>query len=271
LLTWEIANEYLGNEAFQDAAGSYFAAHDPSRRPVITSDGTTDDAAWPDKPWVGMAVNHSCTSSTPRHGLRRWYLAVARNTRAHGKPAWCNESGREKRHQNDDGVHRRKQGWLWNAAGASWTHHSWDGCEGIDDAAYQAPGEEFLRPMADFFQGLPFWTLSPTETAIVAPDDALVSAALASPDRGTSVAYACTEGSGETVKGAALTLRLPAGRYEARFVRPSDNTTLGTREVQSAEGLKETVSLPLPEFTDDVAVVVTVRERWQRRRIPGTE
>ena len=63
---------------------------------------------------TGMAVltclAHTCTSSTERHDLKDWYLALARNTRSYGKPAFCNESGREKRHGNNDGVHRRKQG-----------------------------------------------------------------------------------------------------------------------------------------------------------------
>ena len=54
-------------------------------------------------------------------------------------PAFCNESGREKRHGNNDGVHRRKQGWLWCTAGCFWTWHSWDGCEGIDETDYVAP------------------------------------------------------------------------------------------------------------------------------------
>ncbi|MDH7568571.1 MAG: hypothetical protein QHJ73_03175, partial [Armatimonadota bacterium] len=40
VLTWEIQNEYIANEAFQDAAGAFFARHDPFGRPVCTSDGT---------------------------------------------------------------------------------------------------------------------------------------------------------------------------------------------------------------------------------------
>ncbi len=104
----------LGNEAFPQAVGEYFRANDPHGRPVCTSDGTTDDAAWPDRTWIDLAINHTCTSSSnERHDLRDWYLALARNTRSHGKPAWCNESGRENRRGNNDGVHRRKQGWLW--------------------------------------------------------------------------------------------------------------------------------------------------------------
>lgn len=133
VLTWEIANEYTGNPEFQDAAGSWFAAQDPFQRPVITSEGTRDEAIWPHKRWMGMAVVHTCTGSTPDWPLRNWYQAVARNVRGHGKPAFNNETGREKRHRNDDPIHRRKQSWIWCCCGGFWTWHSWEGCEGIDD------------------------------------------------------------------------------------------------------------------------------------------
>jgi len=59
ILTWEIMNEYLGNESFQDSVGWYLYRNDPWHHPVITSDGTTDDAAWPHKKWMGMAVVHT--------------------------------------------------------------------------------------------------------------------------------------------------------------------------------------------------------------------
>ena len=255
VLTWEIANEYVANETFQDAAGEFFASHDRWRRPVCTSDGTTDDAVWPNKPWMGLAINHTCTSSSQPHGLRDWYLALARNTRAHAKPAWCNESGRERRHGNDDAVHRRKQGWLWNAAGCFWTHHSWDGCEGIDDPDYHVPGEQFLKPMSEFWQDLPFWSLAPNHTALVIHGSTLVWASLADADRGTCVAYACTEQSGAAVSDAALAVRLPPGAYEVRLVNPADNSVLQRRSLESPGGQRPQI-IPLPEFTDDLAVLV---------------
>jgi hypothetical protein len=269
VLTWEIVNESLRNEAFQDAAGQFFAEHDPFRRPVCTSDGTTDDAAWPHKPWVGLAINHSCTSSTERHGLRDWYLAVARNTRAHGKPAWCNESGRERRHRNDDPVHRRKQGWLWSAAGCFWTHHSWEGCEGIDEADYRGPGQEFLKPMADFWQGVPFWELDPNHTAFTPADPALVNATLADPDRRLTVAYVCTERSGERMSGQSARLRLPGGEYEVTFVRPADAAPLGEQRLVT-KGLQEVQALSLPDFTDDLVVKVVCVKKGDGTPIPGT-
>ncbi|RPI00182.1 MAG: DUF4038 domain-containing protein, partial [Calditrichaeota bacterium] len=128
ILTFEIMNEEAGNEAFQDSLGAYFKRHDPFHHLICSSDGTTDDALWPDKPWMDIAVVHTCTGMQNDYDLEYWYLNIARNIRQHGKPAFNNESGREKRHQNDDPIHRRKQAWLFAAAGAFWTWHSWDGC-----------------------------------------------------------------------------------------------------------------------------------------------
>jgi hypothetical protein len=250
ILTWEIANEYLGNEEFQRTVAEYFHENDPYGRPVCTSDGTTDDAAWPDRPWIDLAINHTCTSST--RDLKDWYLALARNTRSHGKPAWCNESGRENRHGNNDGVHRRKQGWLWSAAGCFWTWHSWDGCEGIDDVSYQAPGAQFLKPMADYFTALPFWELSPNYTAMTIDHADLVWATLAHPDRSTVVTYLCTRTTGQSVTGAAARLRLPGGKHVITFQDPATLAVVGTLNHESGD------SVGLPAITDDL--VVTVRK-----------
>ena len=271
ILTWEIANEYTRNETFQDAAGRFFQERDPHHRPVCSSDGTTDDAVWPAKPWMDLAINHTCTSSTPRHDLRDWYLAVARNTRAHGKPAWCNESGRERRHQNDDGVHRRKQGWLWYAAGCLWTWHSWDGCEGINDRAYRAPGEEFLRPM-----------VADVSCAAVLADEP-------QPDRGGGQrrrpwfrplwpppnATACSSIAARgRLAGASpapsMTLRLPDGIYRISVLKPADGATVETRDWAS-KGLGQNGTFALPPFTDDLAVRIERTHAAARTAVPGTQ
>jgi Protein of unknown function (DUF4038) len=257
ILTWEIANEYLGNEKFQKAVAAFFHENDPYNRPVCTSDGTTDDAAWPDRPWLDLAVNHSCTSSSERHDLRDWYLAVARNTRSHGKPAFCNESGRENRHGNNDGVHRRKQGWLWCSAGCFWTWHSWDGCEGIDQTDYVAPGQEFCRPMADFFRGLPFWQMSPNYTALTIDRPDVAWATLAKPDRSVVVMYVCTRTTGQSLRTASAQARLPSGDYHVTFQRPADLGVIRTLEYHSP-GLNQPDRIVLPGFTDDL--IVTLRQ-----------
>jgi hypothetical protein len=269
ILTWEIANEYTRNEIFQDAAGRFFKEHDPQHRPVCSSDGTTDDAVWPGKPWMDLAINHTCTSSTPRHDLRDWYLAVARNTRAHGKPAWCNESGRERRHQNDDGVHRRKQGWLWYAAGCSWTWHSWDGCEGINGGSYRAPGEEFLRPMVETFRRLPFWRMNPNQTVAVVSDPTLVQAALATDERDWVLIYCCTRDTGGAVSGPNMSVRLPNGAYRLSVLKPADGTVLENRDWIS-KGLGQESKLALPSFTDDLAVRIERTQPARRTTVPGT-
>lgn len=270
ILTWEMANEYTRNETFQDAAGRFFKEHDPQHRPVCTSDGTTDDAVWPGKPWMDLAINHTCTSSAPRHDLRDWYLAVARNTRAHGKPAWCNESGRERRHQNDDGVHRRKQGWLWYAAGCFWTWHSWDGCEGINDRGYRAPGEEFLRPMVETFRTLPFWRMNPNQTVAVVSDPTLVQAALATAERDWVLVYCCTRDTGGAVSGTNMSFRLPTGAYRLSLLKPADGTLLETREWVS-KGPGQEGKLVLPSFTDDLAVRIERTQPAGRTTVPGTQ
>lgn len=269
VLTWEIANEFTGNEAFQDAAGQFFRSNDPHGRPVCTSDGTTDNAVWPNKPWMDLAINHTCTSSTTQHDLEDWYLALARNTRAHGKPAWCNESGRERRHQNDDGVHRRKQGWLWYAAGCFWTWHSWDGCEGIDDRSYRAPGEEFLLPMAETFRALPFWRMNPDATAALVDDQALVQAALATPERDVVILYCCTRETAKAVTGARVNLRLPDAHYQVTVLNPGDGKLI-QRTPHTSRGIGQVSSILLSPFTDDVAVRLDRTQSAARTTIPNT-
>jgi len=256
ILTWEIANEYIRNEDFQKSVAAFFHENDPYNRPVCTSAGTTDNAAWPDRPWLDLAVNHTCTSSSERHDLKDWYLALARNTRSHGKPAFCNESGREKRHGNNDGIHRRKQGWLWCTVGCFWTWHSWDGCEGIDYMDYTAPGQEFLKAMADFFRGLPFWQMSPNYTALTANQPDVVWTTLAKPDRSVVIMYLCTRTTGRTIETASAQVRLPTGSYRITYLRPANLAVIKTQEYRS-RGLNKTDQITLPDFTDDL--IVTVR------------
>lgn len=269
IFTWEIHNEYLANEAFQDAAGSYFKKNDPYRRPVCTSDGTTDDAAWPHKSWMDIAVVHTCTGSTPEYDLRDWYHSVARNVRSYGKPAFNNESGREVRHRNDDPVHRRKQGWIWCMCGGYWTWHSWEGCEGIDDPDYRGPGVEYLKPMSSFFQSLPFWNLNPNFTVLNLGDSPLLNTSLAAAARDLSVSYLCTRETGRKAQAAKARLRLTPGAYRVRFFRPADMTPVGETDA-SVASLGRPVDLSIPEFEDDLLVRVDRLQAGQSKPIKGT-
>jgi len=265
---WEIANETLAEYPFQRAVGAYFREHDPLRRPVCTSDGTTDYAAWPAEPFIDLAIVHTCTGQRPLDG---WYRALALNARAHGKPAWCNESGREVRHKNDDGVHRRKQGWVWCASGCYWTHHSWDGCEGIDDATYRAPGEEFLAPLAAFWQGLEWWRLSPDWTLVQRRGAAPLAYALQAPTpaRDLAVMYLCTEETGRRVPAREMGLLLLEGVYRVRLYHPATGAYEEAGEIVG-QGLGRTTPLEAPAFTDDLVVRLDLVERRERGRLGGT-
>jgi hypothetical protein len=270
ILTWEIMNEYLGSESFQDSVGWYFYRNDPWQRPVITSDGTTDDAAWPEKAWMGMAIVHTCTGSTENHDLNDWYLAVARNTRSHGKPAFNNESGRETRHKNDDPVHRRKQAWIWYAAGCHWTWHSWEGCEGIDDPGYKGPGQEFMLPVTTFFRSLPFWKMEPNFTVLQVKAPGMFAVTLAEPSRKTTIAYLCTDQTGMEVTGTSAKIRLPNGSYQISFIDPVTLKVLQADEIQS-KNLGKLYDLQIPDFTDDLVVKIENTIHQERTIIKGTE
>ena len=157
-----------------------------------------------------------------------------------------------------------------DAAGGFWTWHSWDGCEGINDLKHRAPGEEFLKPMADFFRSIPFWRMDPNFTACVAADPALVQAALATPDRGHVAAYFCTAESGRTAPRSAVRLRLPGGKYRIVFLRPADGAVIQTRE-HAGRGLGDPEPLELPPFTDDLAVLIERASAGKREVISGTQ
>ena len=172
--------------------------------------------------------------------------------------------------RNNDGVHRRKQGWLWCCAGCFWTWHSWDGCEGIDDVSYKAPGAQFLRPMADFFKALPFWELSPNCTALTCDRPDLVWATLAHPDRSVNIMYLCSRVTGQAVKGGTLQLRLPNGSYRITFQRPADLSAIATLD-HRAGGLGRVDTVALPDFVDDLIVTIKRPQPATRTRIPGTQ
>jgi len=270
IICWEIMNEYIKNEEFQDAAGDYFYKNDPYKRPVISSDGTTDDALWPEKRWMRMAIVHTCTGSVPEYDLQNWYNAVARNTRSHCKPAFNNESGREKRHKNDDGVHRRKQAWLANSAGCFWTHHTLDGCEGINDTTYVSPGQEFLKPLSDFFQSIPFWKLQPNYSVCQLSTDSLIINTMTDAQRSIGISYICTATKSKEIKGLETKFRLPNGTFRVEFINPATNQKIGEQIIKSIN-LRYQYPILLPDFTDDIVLKFTKIKIESKAIIPGTE
>ena len=269
ILTWEIENENIKNEAFQDAAGRFFHENDPFGRPVCTSAGTTDNAAWPDKKWMDLAIVHTCTGSTERHHIRNWYQSVARNTRQYGKPALNNESGREIRHKNDDPIHRRKQGWIWCAEGAFWTWHSWEGCEGIDELDYYGPGQEYLANMSSFFRSLPFWKMNPSFTAVQSYNPELIQSTLVSTESDIGVTYMCSNETGKRFSEQEVYYRLPDGDYDISFINPVSLKTIGSVSLTSL-GLGNQTAVKIPAFTDDMVIKFSLVNEKERTIIEGT-
>lgn len=269
ILAWEIMNEEISNEAFQDSAGTYMKANDPFQHLVISSDGTTDDALWPHKKWMDMAIVHTCTGQQEQYDLERWYLNIAKNTRQYGKPAFNNESGRENRHKNDDPIHRRKQAWLFSNSGCFWTWHSWDGCEGINDTTYFAPGWEYLMPMKKYNESIPFWTLEQNNTVCRVIGDELVYATMASPERDVSVMYCCTRISSQKVTDSKAAIRIKDGVYKVSFINPSNLKLHGEMELIS-KGLRNEYMITLPDFQDDLLVEIKAIEVKDKTLIEGT-
>lgn len=270
ILTWEIMNEEISNELFQDSIATYIKNNDPYKHLIISSDGTADDALWPHKEWMSMAIVHTCTGNQPDYDLENWYLNIAKNIRQYGKPAFNNESGREKRHKNDDPIHRRKQGWLFSNAGCFWTWHSWDGCEGINDTTYFADGWQYLKPMKNYYESIPFWKLEPTYTVCILKECDLIFSTMSSPERDTSVMYCCTKQTHQMVENAKVYLRIKNGLYTLRFIKPENLELIDQMEFVS-EGLKNQYEIKLPTFMDDLIIEITVKGRIEEKTlIEGT-
>lgn len=269
ILAWEIMNEEISNETFQDSVGAYFKANDPFKHPIISSDGTTEDALWPHKNWMDMAIVHTCTGNQEKYDLEYWYLNIARNTRQYGKPAFNNESGREIRHKNDDPVHRRKQAWLFSNSGCFWTWHSWDGCEGINDTSYFASGWEYLQPMKTFYESNAFWILEQNNTVCTIRDTSLIFTTLSSPKRKLSVTYCCTRKTSQKVPKSKAHIRIKDGIYQISFIKPSDLQLIGEMEFKS-DGLRNLYEIELPGFQDDLLIQIKEKSSQDKTLIDGT-
>lgn len=269
ILAWEIMNEEISNEAFQDSVGTYLKNNDPFKHLVISSDGTTEDALWPHKNWMDMAIVHTCTGNQEKYDLEHWYLNIAKNTRQYGKPAFNNESGREIRHKNDDPVHRRKQAWLFSNSGCFWTWHSWDGCEGINDTSYFASGWQYLKPMKQYYESIAFWTLEQNNTVCTTRNNNLVFATMSAPERNLSVMYCCSKEKTETIQNSKACIRIKDGVYQISFINPANLERIGEMEFVS-EGLRNEYEIALPVFQDDLLIEIKEKTAKIKTLIDGT-
>ncbi len=256
VFSWEIMYTNNTQKNIIDIAGSYFKNHDPHNRPVFSSGPASDDAFMPEKSWMDISVVQTPTGNQLIYELRDWYLAVARNIYGHGKPAFNPQPGREMVDENDDPVFRRKQSWLWCASGAYWSWHSYDGCEGINEINYYSPGWQYSKPISSFFNSIPFWAMNPNYTACQIDNHELVSASLATPNRKTVITYACSTKPTAFVRNNTMTLRLHNGEYQVFFIRPADLKKIKAINI-SASGPNNLLEIDLPDFNDDILIMVT--------------
>jgi hypothetical protein len=250
IITWQLYNEYASAKSYQQYMAEYIRQHDPYNHLICSSAGTTNDALWPTEPWMDIAINHSCTDDSQ---LEAHYHAIATRIHGYGKPAWCDETGRENRHGNNSGIHRRKQYWTWNICGDYWSYHSWEGCEGIEDLAYNGPGSEFLQFIRPFWEKTEWWRMQPADERILNDPLPQYEWCLASDTE--TVVYMVNEAEGASKKEGTIELAVGAGPYSAVFYSPASGTYLEKYQ-RSGYHTGGKLALTHPPFVDDLVLYV---------------
>ncbi len=265
IVTWQLYNEYASAKDYQEYMAEYIRQHDPYDHLICSSAGTTNDAIWPTESWMDIAVNHSCTDDSQ---LESRYHAIATRIHGYGKPAWCDETGRENRHGNNSGVHRRKQYWTWNICGDYWSYHSWEGCEGIEDLDYNGPGSQYLQFIRPFWEKTEWWKMQPADERILNDPASQYEWCLASDEE--TVVYMVNETEGASTKEGGIELSVGAGPYSAVFYSPADGAYHDKYE-RSGYHPGGKLSLAHPPFTDDLVVYVKHGNRPQPTVTPTRE
>ncbi|RLE65714.1 MAG: hypothetical protein DRJ38_03310 [Thermoprotei archaeon] len=253
IVLWELFNEFDKEYDYQKYMGTYFHEHDPYKHLVATSFGTTGTAAWADKDWVDVAIYHSCTGDGDHGFPISWYYEQATKIHKYNKPAWCDETGREVRHKNNDGVHRRKQYWTWYMAGDYTNYHSHGGCQDIE-SLLKGPGEEYCKYITSFLEKIRWWEMNPKNETIVSTPN--VTGAFCLLSENECVVYLYLEKTGGVCDGGTLNLRLPQATYSAKLYNPSDGTYLEPKELIYTNNI---VSINIPRFKDDLVVYLSKR------------
>ncbi len=252
---FQLYNEFKWRKGYQEHMARTLERHNPFGRLITTSWGTTDGPIWPDEDWNDLSLNHSCTSSNPeRHGLESYYYRVGLAVAAVPKPGWIDESGR-RRHGNHDPVYRRKEYWVWSLAGVYWNYHSDGGCDRIREMPL-GPGEEYVRPIRSFWEGLDEWWRLAAAPDLIA-DHAGVDHvfAAAGPGRERFVLYLANATSGSESGEATVRLAVPAAGREVRFYVPETGRYLERRGGLEPDGDGRSL-LRAPAFRDDLVAVV---------------
>ncbi len=252
VLLWELFNEFTGQPDFQASMARYLHRRDPYGRLVTTSAGPMGEEPYPEEGWNDILVPHHCVGSWMH--LDGYYRHYALHHRRWGKPVYVDETGRSGVGQNnDDGVHRRKQYWIWAISGDYCNYHSRGGCYVTLEVE---PGEEYWPHFVSFWENTEWWRLSPIPTAfgLTATDGSQVRAyVLAGID--AAIVYWCTMDTAATTNPSEIALAIRPGRYLVRWYVPASGEWEPPVEATS-DG---TLRLEVPGFRDDLAAHIVRR------------
>jgi hypothetical protein len=249
ILLWELYNEFTELPDYQSYMARFLKTHDPYGHPVTTSGQQIGEVPFPETDWNDLVVPHFCVGSW--HHLHGFYHDWASRLHVYNKPVFVDETGRAISPQNNtDGIHRRKQYWIWAIAGDYCNYHSEGGC--YVDLSLE-PGEEFWSPYVTFWETTRWWEMVPAdERIVVAPPGILGVYCLWSPAE--TIVYLYTKKSGANVSSGALQLRFDAGHYRFRFYHPASGSWDEGTTIEHTGG---TLAIACPGFRDDLAIRLT--------------
>jgi hypothetical protein len=237
------------------------------------------EAGFPQRHLISQNIaNNSATvrEPTPEVSVFNFHYArppeAVRQNWGLNKAIGCNETGFD---GGADSTYRI-QGWdFLMAGGALYNNLDYSFTAGREDGTFQysdkQPGggsatlRRQLRVLREFFDGLPFTSMSPAMEAVRAmPEDASVRALVAAGriyaaylhrgriDKNRKPRYVVESGA----KASRLGLELPAGRYRAAWVEPRTGRTLRRDSFDHEGGLRRFES---PVFSEDLAVRIERR------------
>ena len=264
IILFETNNEYnstIDSKSYLKKMADYIHQNDPYGHLVAPAHRSTTDAALADEDWVDVAINHWAKKNM-KNKLSIIYDIATRITK-YDKPAWCDETARENRHDNNSSVHRRKQYWTWNMAGVYWSFHSWEGCEGIMDLQYNGPGHEYEPFIRPFWEKTEFWKMLPNNNLIrndpptlyercIASDEEIVIYMVNGPDDPGTLAVLPDN----YTDSGPIRVELPSGIFTAEFYNPANGQYYTDYKETDISG-GQNVTLTFPTFNHDLVIYIS--------------
>jgi len=156
----------------------------------------------------------------------------------------------------------RMEAWEFLLAGGSlFSHLDYSFAVGHEDGTFEYPSTQpgggnagfrrQMRVLREFMDSFDFLRMKPDTTCIKRLPDGFRARALAEPGRQYAI-YLFGKG------GDEITIELPQGRYDLRWVSPLDGSELGVRKVVHAGGA---FAIPMPAHGDDLALSIKAGRR----------